>query len=973
MKKNVYPLKKWYHRKVSYAIIPATLVLVLTSLLCSAQVRLVADLGYSNSTGYYPEDFKFHVRSGSVSYFVIYDSMLWKSDGTSTGTVHVANAQYISNLSAVSESVFFSAYTEGEGFELWTSDGTAGGTYRVKDIRPGPDSGSPQNFIDVNGALFFTADDGVNGRELWKSDGTEAGTSLVLNIGPGSDGSNPSSFVAHNNLLYFAANDGTNGTELWKTNGDGAGTQLLKDINPGSEDGSPIELVSTGSTIFFFADDGTNGVNLWKSDGTTSGTSLVKVIGPINNNDLGELTPVGSIVYFHADDGIHGTELWKSDGTETGTVLVKDFTPGPDSEYGYAIKHLEHFYAVGDKLYFISFAEMYGTRLGVSDGTEEGTILLTTQWEYNFSWLDPTVKELNGLAYFITYHDGQTGTGLCVTDGTVEGTSIIKRRIGEGLYAYPLLLNVNNQLLFFGTGNLWKSDGTEEGTVTVTQWAQPRSGEPICLTDFNGTLYFGAMGNPRLFRSNGESGFAITVSTVAVRDLKNINGQLWLAGGPQGQQIWKSDGTTGGTTMVRDLTTTFNGTAASGFSATQSGVVFSVNTPTHGKELWRTDGTSAGTNLLADINPDSTGSNVRDLYTIGNSAYFCADNGTHGDELWKTSGIAKNTAMVLDVNPGPASSQISDLINYKGNLYFIANDGTNGFELWRSNGKASGTRMVLDLRTNDNDSLRDLSNLITNGGALAFMSVKDNNKVSLFYSTGTSYGTKAIREFQTSHPGFMLGAIGQIVYFVVEFDDRYELWKSAGKSNNTSMVYNLGQNKPIPEAKVAVLNGEIYFGTVNNAGTYRIWQSDGTSAGTYTHVLEGEPREITASGPYVYFSGYEAFVGRELFAIGEEIEELETFAATARALPVEVVEEKQESVSTYPNPFRERFTLRVEGVQGETFRMSVIDNGAKALTGELTLTCNNDYTFGDNWPSGLYIVRIVTAKKVVAKKVVKIK
>src|SRR5262249_60144077 len=72
------------------------------------------------------------------------------------------------------------------GRELWKSDGTAAGTVLVKDIRPGPDYGYPENLTGVGRTLFFTANDGVNGQELWKSDGTEAGTVLVKDINPGS-------------------------------------------------------------------------------------------------------------------------------------------------------------------------------------------------------------------------------------------------------------------------------------------------------------------------------------------------------------------------------------------------------------------------------------------------------------------------------------------------------------------------------------------------------------------------------------------------------------------------------------------------------------------------------------------------------------------------------------------------------------------------------------------------------------------
>ena len=72
-----------------------------------------------------------------------------------------------------------------------------------------------QTLTAVGDTLYFTADDGVNGRELWKSDGTEAGTVLVKDINPGSGGSFPSSMTAVGDTLYFTANDGVNGRELW--------------------------------------------------------------------------------------------------------------------------------------------------------------------------------------------------------------------------------------------------------------------------------------------------------------------------------------------------------------------------------------------------------------------------------------------------------------------------------------------------------------------------------------------------------------------------------------------------------------------------------------------------------------------------------------------------------------------------------------------------------------------------------------
>ena len=44
------------------------------------------------------------------------------------------------------------------GSELWKSDGTSAGTVLVKDIRPGALFSRPQNLTNSNGTLFFSAE-----------------------------------------------------------------------------------------------------------------------------------------------------------------------------------------------------------------------------------------------------------------------------------------------------------------------------------------------------------------------------------------------------------------------------------------------------------------------------------------------------------------------------------------------------------------------------------------------------------------------------------------------------------------------------------------------------------------------------------------------------------------------------------------------------------------------------------------------
>ena len=161
---------------------------------------------------------------------------------------------------------------------MWRSDGTTAGTVLVADINPSfyyQGYGSYPGYLTVgNGILYFSADDGGEaGRELWRSDGTTAGTALVKDIYPGMsldpntgydtpNASNPAGLTSVNGLLFFSARADT-GTELWQSDGTAAGTVLVADINPGSASAAPVGLTAVNGTLYFSADDGAHGTELW--------------------------------------------------------------------------------------------------------------------------------------------------------------------------------------------------------------------------------------------------------------------------------------------------------------------------------------------------------------------------------------------------------------------------------------------------------------------------------------------------------------------------------------------------------------------------------------------------------------------------------------------------------------------------------------------------------------------------------------
>jgi ELWxxDGT repeat protein len=239
--------------------------------------------------------------------------------------------------------------------ELWVSDGTTAGTVRVAEINPGGATAAPSNLRRFNGdTILFTAT-GPSGRELYRSDGTAAGTSLVKDINPGTTASAPGAVFMNNGVGFFSANDGSHGTELWRTDGTEAGTQLVKDINPGTANASVgNSIASYHDRVWFTANDGTHGSELWSTDGTETGTEMFRdfVVGTGNSTPL-SLTVFNDLLFFvtiapiPGDSNVTGT-LWATDGTLDGTVTVAQ-TPGPANGYGFFDLNV-----VGNTLYFIA-------------------------------------------------------------------------------------------------------------------------------------------------------------------------------------------------------------------------------------------------------------------------------------------------------------------------------------------------------------------------------------------------------------------------------------------------------------------------------------------------------------------------------------------------------------------------------------------------------------------------------------------
>lgn len=651
---------------------------------------------------------------------------LWRTDGTSTGTLQLTNQlPYYTSLNdqmpVLNGNLYY--FTYDNGTSLWKSNGNTGGASLVKDIpKTGLSYGNVSEFIVQDNQFYFVIKETETTYTLWKSDGTTSGTAALKSFTQINSENPITGLTIVNNTLYFTASTPAMGNELWKTNGTIAGTVIVKDIKLGAESGAPKELVNIDNQLLFYTNNGDSGTQLWRSDGSEAGTVVVKNNTPTGNHSMPYYysRTSSNILLFSSNTSNGQEEIWKSDGTLGGTTAIINPRPGTES----AFKVGYEFFNFSNKiLLFTANDGASGFGLWKTDGTALGTSLVKSSSSPSHV-LDGIHQyiEMNGFAYMGTGLFGQAG--LWKTDGTGNGTQLVKSMTLKSPFT-----KIDETLFFSGLSNegweLWKSDGTETGTRLVKDIysQQYMSSSPDYLTKVGNTLFFAAkdsVNSINLWKSDGTEAGTVRVkkikqiqsdSITGIRELQPtefaaVNNMLFFTAddGIHGIELWKSDGTDAGTTMVKNIyekkdydpiyihpkhLTNVNGK-----------LFFVATDTTNGTTLWKSDGTETGTVMVKDIRSDNYYDyfHISNLIAVDDILYFQANDQIHGPEIWRSDGTSTGTYMIKNINPLNVPQQSPVLMtSINGLLYFSANDGIHGEELWKTNGTESGTVMIQNI------------------------------------------------------------------------------------------------------------------------------------------------------------------------------------------------------------------------------------------------------------------------------------
>jgi ELWxxDGT repeat protein len=833
---------------------------------------------------------------------------LWcTTDGTPGGTLKLTtNFSSFSSLTAFNGKLYFSAADATHGRELFASDGTVLGTSLVKDLNSGTASSSPANLLAVGGTLYFTATEAVDGTELWKSDGSGIGTQLVADLRAGSASSSPSGLVNVNGTLFFQASDAS-GLKIWKTDGSAAGTSA---ITASALSTAPGLNVAAGGRYFFTLPDPISGTRLWSGDGTPGGAAPCS---PAFLNPISVQASSNGLLYFAADDGFIGEELWRSDGTSAGTAPVADlnisatvalprtlttfngnlyFTSDQgglyrsDGTLAGSVKLANvtptHFMAVGNTLFFAAGDSTNNPTLWKTDGTSAGTVPVRSfPLPSGYAASIGQMASFNARLYFTAAEaPAQDGT-LWNSDGTTGGTQRVQSGSdGPLVYAAGDFAVVGNAMYFYGNDGthgfeLWKTDGTSAGTAMVKD-IQPGASSsaangapPTVLRNLNGTLLFPALTgnyNFELWKSDGSDS-----GTSMVIDLDNTpNGSFQLD--PVDKQkslvvmgnfayffalnaLWRTDGTAAGTTQVSSFG---SATSLSLSNLTRIGSSMLMFASQQGNEydLWRSDGTPAGTTLVKRFFSDGSSSApcIGPIVDLNGRAFFPGWNATDGTgvELWESDGTPAGTACAGSITPGTASTAFADFTPLNGILYFTADDSLHGRLLWQATPATIPPPPTLNPPANVSAFRVDLSWTDNSGGAASFRIERSTDA-----GFASIDGTAIVGPGVTSYTDSML-LPGTQYYF------RISAFTAAGSAPSTSVdvttppaTYPPGLSLVGPSEwravqMVTAFRRQVFFNAYSDTKGWGLVRSDGTN--TVPLLTNGATAaEMAAAGNTLFF------------------------------------------------------------------------------------------------------------------------
>jgi ELWxxDGT repeat protein len=442
---------------------------------------------------------------------------------------------------------------------------------------------------------------------------------------------------------------------------------------------------------------------------------------------------------------------------------------------------------------------------------------------------------LGTVALFAAF-DATGGQAAWRTDGTVAGTFRLSPDCGpQCVVNYGLPLGSAARLLMVypasGAPQLWVTAGTVESTVELAEVVP--TGFPLSdglWVPEQGLLYFLAFATPgdeQLWRTDGTPGGTFAVRSLPSQlapSLADFRGKLYFDArdGSDSSELWESDGTPAGTRPFVSLGLS----APSWLGVAGDHLVLVID----GK-LWSTDGTAAGTVVL---NGPGEVNFFGPFWSFGDRVLILGSDGSFF-KLWVTDGTNPGTRRLTDLTWSSPSDFLGRAFGDR--FYFSLDDHVHGSSLWVTDGTVGGTHLFADLCRSPCRRVGYTYVRQVVGRELLFLSDDGVNGERLWSTDGTESGTRVIASTCAGNCSVVddvLGKVGPwIVFLGAGASGAPEIWRT-NLGGNTA---RLTAFDPSFLSSPYVFQGTFIPGLMLFAGEdavhgIQLWRSNGTRAGT---------------------------------------------------------------------------------------------------------------------------------------------
>jgi len=622
---------------------------------------------------------------------------------------------------------------------------------------------------------------------------------------------------------------------------------------PGSR---PRDFTAVAHGVVFVADGDESG--LFVTDGTEAGThSLALAPAECSRPNLSIRARIGGRAIVDAFCG-ETLEVWSTDGTpgvEARLFLIDDFSI-------LETRWVEH----AERLYFLAgeSASSHGwLRLYQTDGTPSGSRVVVDRGAWEWSGWSRLLATEQRLIFFEGSYD-RSRTRVWRSDGSEEGTVPIAELSGAFL---PESVHVAGEHAFFriGNGELWSTDGSAAGTrrVALFEGDDAIVGFPVPAV-IGRTFYFFARESSRveLWASDGTRASTRRVTRLnpwweAVEEshIARVDGELYLLGRSR-EEDWKFVLLAVGPTPESTRAVAQLGQDGYHEMAEVGGrLVFAAFHEETGVEPWSFEPRTGSVELLVDACLGSCWGFARSWRRIGQDLFFLV-RGAGTLRLGRTDGTPDGTQLLtgaanLRVGRTHSPSGPLDIARVSDLVVFAALDARTGVEPYAAGIDGEGVSRLADLAWDrSHAAISDL------GAGAASGELLFGESRWLVRTDGGRESTRRLIELPFGCCG--LGDCGDLAelfelrgHFLATTGDCEEATVSAYEKGVGHVTQLFGPARPDRPAAAFVFfsdadGAEIV--TVEEEGT-TIWTTDGTDEGTIERFSVDLSRISSASRP----------------------------------------------------------------------------------------------------------------------------